>query len=270
MSLSLATVGRHFLASRPLLQHRQVQRAIAIAAIVGIISIVLAPDASPTTWDWFRILLVGCLGASSVLMFVTAQSLTREAPDRRPRLAIAAALVALALLINLTFALGTALIFSIGFTVIVVIATGDGAYRTMKVIAGALIATIPFWTWSALETWTWGLLLLIPLAGIGVVSDGHMRAALGPPADDASHLSARAHRLAGWLGVLGSALIALIAAVATDASNGVAALGAVGAIVLVGLEAGSRQPSAPANTGSSVTIVDAALLWVALCWIVSL
>lgn len=270
MSVSLATVGRHFLASRPLLQHRQVQRAFAIAAIATIVSIVLAPNASPSVWDWIRILLVGWLGAASILMFVAAQTLRSNDPDRRPRLTIAAALVAFALLINLTFTLGTALIFSLGFTIIVVIATGDGAYRTTKIIASALIATIPFWIWSALQTWTWSLLLLIPLAGIGMISDGHMRAALGPPADDGSRLSLRAHRLAAWLGVLGSALIALLAAVVSDTSSGVVALGAVGAITLVGLEAGSRQPTASATRTSSITIVDAALLWVALCWIVSL
>ncbi len=174
MSLSLATVGRHLLASQTLLRHRQVRRAIGIAAIVAILSIVLAPNASPSTWDWIRILLVGLLGAGSVLTFVAAQSLAADAPDRRPRLAIAAGLVAIALLVNLTFTLGTALIFSIGFTIIVAIATGDRAHRTTRTIASALVATIPFWIWSALQTWTWGLLLLIPLAGIGIISDGHI------------------------------------------------------------------------------------------------
>ncbi len=270
MSVSLATVGRHVLASRPLLRHRQVQRAISIASIVTIVSILLAPNASPSAWDWFRILLVGALGVGSILMFVAALTHQTDVLDRRPRLGIAAALVVLALLVNLTFTLGTALIFSVGFTIIVVIATGDRSWRTTKVIASALIATIPFWIWSALQTWTWGLLLLIPLAGIGVISDGHMRAATSRHPDDDTQLTRRGRRLASWLGVLGSALIALLAAVASDASNGVAALGAVGAIAMVGLEAGSRQPSASAGWSSPVSIVDAALVWVALCWIVSL
>ncbi len=270
MSVPLATVGRHLLASRTLLHRRQVQVAIGIAAIATIVSILLAPDASPSSWDWIRILLIGFLGASSVLMFVSAQLLAADSPDRRPRLVIAGVLVAAALLLNLTFTLGTALIFSIGFTVVVLIATGDSAFRTTKTIASAQIATIPFWIWSALEAWTWGLLLLMPLAAIGVISDGHLRTAIGPPAADGSPLSLRAHRLAGWLGVLGSALIVMIAGLLSDASNGVVALGAVGAIVLVGLEAGSPQAPASGLKLSSVAIVDAALLWVAVCWIVSL
>ncbi len=270
MSVSLAAFGRHFLASRTLLNRRQVQIAIAIAVIATFLSIVLAPDASPSTWDWIRIVLVGVLGTAAVLMFVMAQFVAADSPDRRPRLTIAAVLVAFALLVNLTFTVATALIFSVGFTVIVLIATSDSGLRTTKTIASTLIATIPFWVWSALQAWTWGLLLLIPLAAIGVISDGHIRAAMGLPSDDGSLLSARAHRLAAWLGVLGSAFIAMIAGVSSDASNSVVALGAVGAIVFVGLEAGSPLSSASGSRISSTAIIDAALLWVTVSWIVSL
>ncbi len=270
MSVSLAVFGRHLLASRTLLHRRQVQIAIAIAVIATLLSIVLAPDVSPSTWDWFRIVLVGVLSTAAVLMFVMAQLLAVDSAERRPRLMIAAVLVGFALLLNLTFTVAAALIFSVGFTVIVLIATSDTGLRTTKTIAIALIATIPFWVWSALQAWTWGLFLLIPLAVIGLISDGHMRAAISPDTGDGSLLSARAHRLAAWLGVLGSALIAMIAGLPTDASNGVVALGAIGAIVLVGLEAGSPLSSASGTRVSSIAIVDAALLWVALCWIVSL
>lgn len=269
MSDSLAGAGRHLMASRTLLQRRQVQVAIAIAAIATILSIVLAPDTSPSTWDWLRLVLIGFTGAASVLMFVSAQVLAAQPADRRPRLVIAGVLVAFALLLNLTFTLGTALVFSIGFTVIVLIATGDRAYRTTKIVASVLIATIPFWVWSALQAWTAGLLLLIPLAAIAVVSDGHIRAAAGLSPGHDSRLSLRAHRLASWLGILGSALIVMAIGLVTDASNGVVALAAAGAVVFVGLEAGSPRPSASTWT-SSVSIVDAALLWITLCWIVSL
>ncbi len=270
MSVSLAAYGRHLLASRTLLSRRQVQIAIAIAVIATVLSIVLAPDASPSTWDWIRIVLVGVLSTTAVLMFVMAQFLAENSPDRRPRLTVAAVLVACALLVNLTFTVAAALIFSIGFTVIVLIATGNSGLRTTKTIASALIATIPFWVWSALQAWTWGLLLLFPLAAIGLIADGHMRAAMRPSAEDDSPLSIRAHRLAAWLGVLGSALIAMIAGVSSDASNSVVALGAIGAIVFVGLEAGTPLSSATGSRISSIAIVDAALLWVAVCWIVSL
>lgn len=271
MSVSLATVGHHFLASWPLLRRRRVQAAIVTGVIVILFSIILAPDASPTAWDWIRILLIGLASALSVLMFASAQVLPADSIDRRPRLAIAGALVAAALLLNLTFTLGTALVFSIGFTVVALIAAVDTPFRTSRTIASVLIATIPFWVWSALQAWTWGLLLLVPLAAIGVISTGHMRTAAEPPGASNTSLSPRAHRLASWLGVLGSALIAMVAGLLTDASNGVVALGAIGAIVFVALEAGSPYASASASSRvSSVAIIDAALLWVALCWIVSL
>ncbi|MBA3378352.1 MAG: hypothetical protein H0T93_05675 [Chloroflexia bacterium] len=270
MSVSLANVGHHLLASRTLLHRRQVQVAIGIAAIATLLSVILAPDVTPSMWDWIRIILVGILGASSVLMFTAAQLLPAESTDRRPRLVIAGALVAMALLLNLTFTLGTALIFSIGFTVIVLIATGDSALRTTKTIASALIATIPFWVWTALQAWTAGLLLLIPLASVAVISNGHMRAAMNMPSDNGSPLTPRGHRLACWLGILGSALIALVAGLLSDASNGVVALGAAGAIVIVGLEAGSPPGPVSGSRSLSPAIVDVALLWIALCWIVSL
>jgi len=236
-----------------------------VAAVTTLLSVVLAPDAAPSSWDWGRVLLIGFLGGVSILMFASAQMLAHDAIDRRPRLLMAAALVGLALLLNLTFTLGAALMFSLGFTVVALVATANATYRTTRTITGALIATIPLWVWSALEAWTWGLMLLIPLAFIGVVSDGHMRAALGLSPVGDSRLSPRAHRLACWLGILGSALIVLIFGLPGGASSGVVALGATGAIVLVGLEAGT-----PPSAQTSVAIADAALLWVALCWIVSL
>ncbi|MEJ7900931.1 MAG: hypothetical protein WKF63_03745 [Thermomicrobiales bacterium] len=270
MSVSPANVWHHLLASRTLLHRRQAQVAIGIAATATLVSVVLAPNTSPSTWDWIRIIVIGFIGASSVLMFTSAQLLPAESIERRPRLVIAGALVAVALLLNLTFTLGTALFFSIGFTVIVLIATSDRTFRTTKIIASALIATIPFWVWSALQAWTAGLLLLIPLAAIAVVSDGHMRAATSTPADNGSPLSPHGHRLACRLGILGSALIALIAGLLSDASNGVVALGAIGAIVLVGLEASSQLRAGSGSLTRSLAIVNVALLWVALCWIVSL
>ncbi|MBA2467837.1 MAG: hypothetical protein H0V37_00355 [Chloroflexia bacterium] len=269
MPVSLAHVGQHLLASRTLLRRRPVQVAIGIAAVATILAVVLAPETTPSTWDWVRILLIGLLGAGSVLMFASALLPATDAPERRALLLIAAVLVAVALAINLTFTLGTALIFSIGFTVVVLVATENRDYRTPRLVSGALIAAIPFWVWSALQAWTWGLLLLIPLAAIGVISDGHMRAAVAPSEDADSLLTPRAHRLACWLGIFGSALITLVAGLLSGAANGVVALGAVGAIVLVGLEAGTPPSPAPSSQ-TSVALAEAALLWVAVCWIVSL
>jgi hypothetical protein len=269
MPSTLANLGSHVVASRSLLERRSVQISIAVAAIATLLSIVLAPQASPSTWDWVRIPIVGICGVIAVLAFATAQAPSTDTTTRQQRLIAAAVLFAIALVLNLTFSVGTAVIFSIGITVVALLAAANRDLRLSWTIAAALIALIPFWVWSALQAWTWGLFLLVPLAAIAVISDGHMRAAVGLTPDQDSPLSHRAHRLACWAGILGSALIAFAAGLLTDASNGVIALGAAGAIALIALEAGSRTP-VDGTPRRSVALADAALLWVALCWIVSL
>lgn len=268
MSVSLAHVWQQFVESASLLRRRHVRIGIVIATVTIVLSVVLAPNVEPTGWDWGRIATIGILGGGAALMFASARLMKADDPNQRVRLVIAAALIGLALLLNLTFTLGTALVFSIGFTALALVASSDSPWRTTRSIAGTLIATIPFWVWSALQAWTAGLLLLVPLALIGVVSGGHMRAATGF-GGSTSPLSQRAHRLASWLGVLGSALVALVAGLVGSASDGVVALGAVGAMVLFALDAGTQ--AAPASSlRKSVAIADVSLLWVALCWIVSL
>jgi hypothetical protein len=260
MTFSLSQVGRHLLATRVLLGRRQVQIAITVATIATILSIVLAPDTSATTWDWIRFGLIGFLGSVAVLTFASSHSGKAEPDDRQQRLVIAAVFVALAIVLNLTFTIGTTLIFSVGITAVALLAGEDRDYRSSWMVVGALIAAIPFWVWSALQAWTGGLLLLIPLAAIGIIADGHMRAAVGEAIDAGSPLTSQAHRLGSWAGILG---------LATDASSGVVALGAIGAIVFVALEAGSPL-SAKSSPRTSIALTDVALLWVALCWIVSL
>ncbi len=269
MPPTFATVGRHIVASRTPLERRSVQVSIAVAAIATLLSVVLAPDTSPSNWDWIRIIVIGLCGVVAVLLFVVAQMDTSDDVARRQRLIAAAVPFAIALVLNLTFSVGTAIVFSLGITVVAMLAAANRDLRMSWVILAALIAVIPFWVWSALEAWTWGLFLLAPLAAIAVISDGHMRAATGVVPDQESPLSHRGHRLACWAGILGSALIATAVGFLTDASNGVVALGAVGAILLVALEAGATAPDG-GDARRSVALADAALLWISLCWIVSL
>jgi hypothetical protein len=70
--------------------------------------------------------------------------------------------------------------------------------------------------------------------------------------------------------VLGAGLLMALAALAFDTAFGPAAIGAVGAMVLVGIEGASTTPSAGSWRLSSVAIIDVALLWITLSWIVSL
>jgi len=257
------------MASGSLLGRRPVQVAIALAAIATLLSIVLAPDVSPSSWDWVRIVLVALMGAGAVLSFAASKATLADSDDRRQLLVISGVLVAIAIVLNLTFSIGTTIIFSVGITAVAVLATEWQNRQTPWIVIGALVAAIPFWVWNALDAWTWLLVLLAPLAAIGVISDGHMRAAVATPPEANDPLSPRAHRLACWTGILGSALIALGVGMVTDAADGVVALGAVGAMLLVALEAGA-SPDSQGGARRATLIADAALFWVALCWIVSL
>ena len=269
MSFSVANLGTHMLAWRSLLARKPVQIAIAVATLAILLSIILAPDTSPTTWDWVRIIVIGVSGAAAILTFITARTESLDTQSRQQRLIAAAVFFGIALILNLTFSFGTTIIFSIGVTVLALIAASERDLRSSWMMTGALIALVPFWVWSALDAWTGGLLLLLPFATIAIISDGHMRAAVGLSEDRESLLSPRAHRLASWAGILGMALIVLITGLLTDASNGVVTLGAVGAMVLIAIEAGAPQSSG-SGPRRAVAIADAALVWVALCWIVSL
>jgi len=257
------------MASRTLLGRRPVQNALAVAIAATLLAVVLAPDTSPSIWDWMRIILIGVFGTGAVLLFALAQAKDVDDLDRQHRLIIAGAMVAFAIALNLTFTLGSTLVFSIGITVVALLAERGGVLRSQRLGVAILIAAVPFWVWSALQAWTWELLLLIPMAAIAVITDGHMRSATASTPEPDSMLSQRAHRLGAWAGILGSALIVMVAGLLTDASNGMAAIGAVGAIACVALEAGAPGAS-KVSSRMPMAIVDLALAWIALCWIVSL
>jgi MFS family permease len=269
MTSPLPNLGDHARAAMSLLGRRPIQVALALAAATVLLSIVLAPDTNPSTSEWVRIILIGVFGIGAILAFASSQATSTDPTDRSQRLVVAGVLVAIAIVLNLTFSLGSTILLSLGFTIAAFMTSNAATALSPWRLVGTILALIPFWVWSALDAWTWLLLVLIPVAALAVIADGHMRAAVGPADTSDGLLSARAHRLASWSGVLGVAVITLAAALVSDASNGVNALGALGAILLVGLEAGSH-PAAPVRSRRSISITDAALLWVALCWIVSL
>ncbi len=269
MLFASLNLGRHLFASRTLLARRPAQGALAVAVIATLLSVTLAPDASPSAWDWTRIALIGAFGAGAVLLFAMAQAPDVDDVDRQQRLVITGALVAISIVLNLTFNLGATVVFSIGITVVALVSGVDRNLRSSRLVAAVLIAAIPLWVWSALQAWTWRLLLLLPLAAIATVTHGHMRSATRSTPRLDSLLSIRAHRLGSWAGILGSGLLALLVGTLTSAANGVVALGAIGAMALVALEAGTSGGSG-CGARWSVAIVDIALCWIALCWIVSL
>jgi hypothetical protein len=269
MPFDLSNLGRHLLASRHLLAQRTVQVIIVLAAALIFLSLLLAPEDDPGGWDWFRIVLISLLAATSLLLFTSSQDHSQSLAERQQQLMAAGALVILALILNLTFSFGTTVVFSIGISAIALMVVNTGTYRNPRTIGAALAALIPFWIWAALEAWTAGLLLLVPLGLIALVTDSHMRLSALPDSG-VRRLSRRGHRLAAWTGVLGAALLMALAAVAFDTAFGPAAIGAVGAMVLVGIEAASPTATLGNWRVSSVALIDVALMWLTLSWIVSL
>lgn len=269
MSIDVAHLSQLLQTSLQRLGNRVVRLLFVLGAGTILLSVILAPQAEPSAADWFRIIIIAILAGCGILSFASSQDHAFSVRVRQHHLYLATGFVLVALILNLTFSLATTLLFSTALSILGLMLANDRGLNTFRTIAALLVGTIPLWIWSALDAWTAGLLLLIPLGVIGVITDGHMRLAALPAADQ-RHLSRRGHRLAARVGVLGAALLMLLTAAATSAETGPAALGALGALALVSLEATSARATVGSWHSSSVTLVDAALLWIALSWIVSL
>jgi hypothetical protein len=269
MSIDLAHLGRLVQRSMQRLAQRAVQYVLVLAAGTIVLSMVLAPEVDASIWDWLRIILITALSTVGALVFASSQDHEHPVSDRQQHILIATAVIVLALILNLTFSLATTLIYSTVLSVLGLMLANDRGLKNSRTIGALLVGAIPLWIWSALDAWTAGLLLLIPLGVIAVISDGHMRQA-AMPAADRRQLSRRGHRLAAWVGILGSALLIVLVSAIADAGFGVATLGAFGALALVAIEATSARAKLGSWHASSVTLTDAALFWIALSWIVSL
>ncbi len=274
MPFALILAWKQVAASLALLRHRTVRHGVAAALAIAVLATWSAPDAAPSLYDWIRILVLVIVGVLGLLMLLAASGPGIQPPERQLRLIGAGLLVLIATLLNATFSIGTAITFSTGFSLIAVLAAGNDRGRSPWPLAGLLSVAMPTWVWTALGAWDWGLLLLVPLAALAFISDRHIRdAARARGADPApgapATLSRRGHRLGSWMGILGSALLILTVGLVSDAANTWAALGAVGAVCCIALEA-SLPGSGKAAARRSISLCDAGLAWIALCWMVSL
>ncbi len=269
----LESLWRQVCISVALFRFRAVQLAGSAAFLITVLATALAPDTSPSEWDWTRMLLI--LGTATVAMLCFLASRDRDMPSetQQLRLFAAALLVTVSLLFNVTFGVGTAIAFSIGFTLVAMLAQADIRGRSPWLLCGAIAIIIPFWVWTALEAWHIGLLMLVPLGAIALISDGHMRDAVldeQAKAGAPTAMSSRGHRLASWLGILAAALLLLIAGLPGDSSSSWLVLGALGAVVCVALEAGLPRLERMTMARRSVLLGDLAFAWIAVCWLASL
>ena len=269
MGLDPTTFNVHGDAARLVLSRRAVQVGTGIVAASLLLSIVLAPSASASGWDWFRLWLGALCGGLAVLFLFVSQRTESHANQRQQQILLAGVLVVIGFAINLTFSTATTGFYALGLTVAGYLTIARQRPVSGRA-AGAIVASlVPFWVWSALDAWTTGLLLLLPLIFVAVTVDGHMRrAASNVPISDG--LTPRGHRLAAWLGVLGSALVVALLSLLTGHALAVSSLAGLGAIVLVALEAATPSPAEGSWRVSSVTIIDLAVGWIALCWLAGL
>ncbi|HYJ12271.1 MAG TPA: hypothetical protein VEW66_01675 [Thermomicrobiales bacterium] len=267
MVMNRTTLHAHVVASRQILARRSAQ--VGMALVVGslLLSIVLAPGTTASGWDWVRLWLAAFCGGAALLTTHLAQRSNPAQPIRQQFLVLAAVLVVIASVLNLTFSIGTTALFTLVLIVAGYLTLLERTPMTGR-DSGAIIAVlVPFWVWSALDAWSPGLLVLLPLVVIGVVVDGHMRRTTPTTADA---LSPRGHRLAAWLGVLGSALGIALLSLLTNHAVATSALAGAGAVILIGLEAASPSPAEGPWRVSSVAIIDAAMAWIGLCWLAGL
>jgi len=273
MSQVLVSLWKQIRVSVALFRYRAVQLIGFAAFVIAVVAVSLAPDATPSGWDWMRIILILCTATVALLCYLAARDPEATSESQQQRLFAAGILITIALLLNIAFGFGTAITFSIGLTLGALLSQTYHTGRTPWLFCGALAIVIPFWIWTALDAWHIGLLMLAPLGVIAVVSDGHMRdaTACSPPEPiPASAMSPRGHRLASRLGVLTAAMLILVAGLPGSGSTSWLVAGALGAMIGLGLEAGlPRTRGVPAER-RSVLLCDAALAWIVICWLGSL
>lgn len=274
MPLAIVMAWMQVVASASLLRHRAVRICTVAALAISVLATWFAPDTSTSFWEWFRIILLVGVGTLGLLMFLAARDEHAQPVDRQQRLIGASVLILIAIILNASFSFGTAISFSIGFSLFALFAIQDFRGRSPWLLCGLLCVIVPFWVWTALRAWHWGLMMLIPLAALAYISDRHIRDVATAPERDPSQrginaLTRRGHRLGSWLGILGAALLILVTGMLSDASNTWVAIGAIGAVTCIALEAGLPTTEKP-GVRRSIYLCDAALAWLALCWMVSL
>lgn len=265
MGPSLNAVPEQIGSAVALLRQSRARTLTIAATSTVLVATWSAPGGAAGAVDWLRI---GTILIASLLTVLLLADDRPGSADDQPRLLGSLFFLLLAIVVNLTYGLGTAVVYSIGCSLIgVAVLRLRGDARTW--LESVLIALlVPQWIWLALDVWDAGLLLLIPLAALAILSTGHRRFAVRRAGGPAT-ISGRAHRLASWLGVLTAALMTLLVGLVSDASNTWVSLGAIGAVLALGLEVGlGRTGSSDQDRGAAA--IDVALAWVALAWLISL
>jgi hypothetical protein len=224
--------------------------SLAIVVVAGIV----APGDGPGTWTWLRVLAIWLLIALPLATIVEVGAGRRIASGVSPLIIWGA--LALAVLISLSFDVLATALTVLGVGVLLLAAPSAGHALTFWIAA---VTITPLWVWSAFDAWDRWLLMLVPIAAIGLISLEHAVRA-GHAGGDLSQ------SLAAWIGLLAIAAATLLVAVvgSIDPSWSTAAALATAALAVLDL-ALSRLPRMriPPVILPAVALATLALGWMA-------
>lgn len=262
-------VWHQVIASVRVLADRAAQTAVFTALIMTLISIEVAPDAEPGAGSWLGLLAIGGLAMFAIVTWIASKSRHAHSADRQHRLTAAVTFAVLALVANLFFDFwSTALLAA---AMIAVARQG----RTLRpgefpwLLNATIVTLIPWWIWTALDTWDPGLLVLMPLAALAFLTGEHIREAYAPPPAEDRILSERGHRYGAWMGMLLGGILIIVAGLVGESSHAWLALGGITMAIAVAMEAGVRiSPTEPGKTSAAIS--DVAFVIAAICWLTSI
>jgi hypothetical protein len=264
-----ALVWQQVIASLRVLSDRTIQASAFAALIVTIVSIEIAPNADPRAGSWLGLLAIGALTMLAVVTYVASTSIRAHPSDRQHRQTAAMTFAVVALLLNFLFGF-----WSTALLTAALIAVARQA-RTLRpgefpwLLNATVITLIPWWIWTALDTWDPGLLILLPLAVLAYITGQHIREAYAPPPAEDRILSERGHRYGAWMGMVLGGILIIVAGLIGNSSHAWLALGGSTMAIAVALEAGSRlSPTHPGRTSAAIS--DIAFVVAALCWLTSI
>lgn len=269
MPTTLGLVWHQVLASLRVLRDRTAQACAITSLVMTIIAIVTAPDADPGFLNGFGILLIGAVTMLSLITFVASRHPTISPANRQHRVTAAFTFGVVALLLNLFLSFWSAILLALGIVLLArqAVRVRPGTFPWL--MCATLVTLIPWWVWSALDSWDHGLFMLLPLAALAYLSGGHIRDAYHPPPLEEPVLTTRGHRLGAWMGMLLGGIVIVLSGLIGESSYPWISLGGIAMAVFVAIEAGMSRPDDHPGRHAAA-IIDGAFVFAAVCWLVGI
>lgn len=262
-------VWQQVLASVRVLSDRAAQTAVFTALVMTMISIEIAPNAEPGAGSWLGLLGIGGLAMLAVVTWIASKSRYAHSADRQHRLTAAVTFAVIALVGNLFFGFWSTALLAAAMIAVARQARSLRPGEFPWLLNATIVTLIPWWIWTALDTWDPGLLILMPLAALAFLTGQHIREAYAPPPAEDRLLSERAHRYGAWMGMLLGGILIIAAGLIGESSHAWLALGGITMAIAVAMEAGARlSPTHPGRTSAAIS--DIAFVVAAICWLTSI